>query len=139
MDTETRSDYKDTDSVFVEPDYFDVKFTSKNGFDTEHLVKTILGLWTMDLADIILTVIGLGTTVIIAVLKSIVTDVKDLENSMNHCQSNMPKDYLLKQEYREDQRSLKSDIKEDISEIKHLIGKLFDKVEGKKWSTCHYA
>jgi len=44
MDTETRSDYKDTDSVFVEPDYFDVKFTSKNGFDTEHLVKTILGL-----------------------------------------------------------------------------------------------
>jgi hypothetical protein len=44
----------------------------------------------------------------------------------------MPKDYLLKQEYREDQRSLKSDIKEDITEIKHLIGKLFDKVEGKK-------
>jgi hypothetical protein len=83
----------------------------------------------MDIADIILTVIGLGTTVIIAVLKSIVTDVKDLENSMNHCQSNMPKDYLLKQEYREDQKSLKSDIKEDIIEIKHLIGKLFDKMD----------
>ena len=41
----------------------------------------------------------------------------------------MPKDYLLKQEYREDQKSLKSDIKEDIIEIKHLIGKLFDKMD----------
>jgi len=91
----------------------------------------------MDIADIILTVIGIGTTVIIAVLKSIVTDVKDLEHSMNHCQSNLPKEYVLMTTYKDDQKALKSDIKEDITEIKHLIGKLFDKmdkigVKGKK-------
>ena len=44
MDTESGSRYKDTDAIFVKPKKFDVRVTSKNGFDTNNLVKTILGL-----------------------------------------------------------------------------------------------
>ena len=86
----------------------------------------------METADIVLAFVSVISGITGILVKSIMRDIKDLEHSMNHCQSNMPKDYVLMSTYKDDQREFKSDIKGDIAEIKHLIGKLFDKVEGRK-------
>ena len=86
----------------------------------------------METADIVLAFVSVISGITGILVKSIMRDIKDLEHSMNHCQSNMPKDYVLMTTYKDDQKEFKSDIKSDIAEIKHLIGKLFDKVEGRK-------
>jgi hypothetical protein len=72
----------------------------------------------MDLSDIILTLVGLLTVGMGTVVKSIMVDVKDLENTMNQCQSSMPKDYVLKDDH-----------KSDIAEIKILIADQSKKID----------
>ena len=51
---------------------------------------------------------------------------------MTHCQTDLPKTFVLKEDYKSDMYGFKKDMKADIAEIKHLIGKLFDKVNGKQ-------
>jgi len=71
----------------------------------------------MELAEIILSLVG-GISLISAwVIKSVIQDVKELEHHMSHCQSNMPKEYVMK-----------SDYKDDIKEIKSMLGDLFSLV-----------
>ena len=64
----------------------------------------------MEYSDIILTLVGMVKTGTIFVIKNIMTDIKELEHTMNTCQSNMPRDYVLK-----------SDYKTEASEIKAMI------------------
>ena len=72
----------------------------------------------MELSDIILTLVGLLTVGMGAVIKSIMTDIKELEHTMNQCQSNMPKDYVLKVDH-----------KSDLAEIKTLIAEQSKKID----------
>lgn len=73
----------------------------------------------MEISEIVFSLIlGLvGTISLISawVVKGIMNDVKELEHTMNHCQSNMPKDYVLKDDY-----------KTEISEIKKMLGNIYD-------------
>jgi len=84
----------------------------------------------MELSDVILTLVGIISAITGGVVKSLVADLKSVEKQI----SCLPKEYILKRDYHEEMAEYKSDIKDDIREIKSLIGKLFDKVEGKrKW------
>ena len=75
----------------------------------------------MELADIILALVGVVTTISAWVIKSFITDVKELEHHMTTCQSTMPKEYVMKVDY-----------KEDIKEIKSMLGDLFTLVRENK-------
>lgn len=48
-------------------------------------------------------------------LSRLAKDVKELEHNMNQCQSQMPKEYVLKDDY-----------KTEISEIKKMLGNIYD-------------
>jgi cell division protein FtsB len=67
----------------------------------------------MELSEIILTLVGILAAVTGGVVKSLVADLKAVEKQI----SALPKEYVMKSEYHD-----------DIKEIKHLIEKLFDKV-----------
>ena len=75
----------------------------------------------MELADIILALVGVVTTISAWVIKSVITDVKEFEHHMTTCQSTMPKEYVMKVDY-----------KEDIKEIKSMLGDLFTLVRENK-------
>ena len=76
----------------------------------------------MEISEIVFSLIlGLvGTISLISawVVKGIMADVKELEHTMNHCQSNMPKDYVLKVDH-----------KSDLAEIKSLIADQSKKID----------
>jgi len=76
----------------------------------------------MEISEIVFSLIlGLvGTISLISawVVKGIMADVKELEHTMNHCQSNMPKDYVLKVDH-----------KSDLAEIKTLISEQSKKID----------
>jgi hypothetical protein len=82
----------------------------------------------MELSDVILTLVGIISAGTGAVVKSLVADLKDTKEKL----SLLPEKYLLKREWHDEMAEHKADIKDDIREIKLLIGKLFDKVEGKR-------
>jgi len=67
----------------------------------------------MELSDVVLALVGIISAITGGVVKSLVADLKDVEKQINA----LPKEYVMKSEYQD-----------DIKEIKHLIGKLFDKV-----------
>jgi len=67
----------------------------------------------MELSDVVLALVGIISAITGGVVKSLVADLKDVEKQI----SALPKEYVMKSEYHD-----------DIKEIKHLIGKLFDKV-----------
>lgn len=69
----------------------------------------------MELSDVILALIGIISTGTIFVIKNIMADVKELEHSMTHCQSNMPKEYVLKDDHNREMR-----------EIKKMLGNIYD-------------
>lgn len=69
----------------------------------------------MELSDVILALIGIISTGTIFVIKNIMADVRELEHSMTHCQSNMPKEYVLKDDYKTEMR-----------EIKKMLGNIYD-------------
>ncbi len=70
----------------------------------------------MELSEIILTLVGILAAITGGVVKSLVADLKAVEKQI----SALPKEYVMKSEYHD-----------DIKEIKHLIEKLFDKVNEK--------
>lgn len=75
----------------------------------------------MELADIILSLVGAITLISAWVIKTVIADVKELEHHMTNCQSTMPKEYVMKVDY-----------KDDIKEIKSMLGELFTLVRDKK-------
>lgn len=64
-------------------------------------------------------------------LHQLSADLKDIQREHNLCKNDLPRTYVLKDDYHAEQKEFKADIKDDIAEIKSLIGKLFEKVEGK--------
>jgi len=80
--------------------------------------------------------IGLyGLTIMVTMLgyflHSISQDLKDIQREHNLCKNDLPRQYVLKEDYHAEQKEFKADIKDDIADIKALIGKLFSKVEGR--------
>jgi len=67
----------------------------------------------LSLSDVVLALVGIISAITGGVVKSLVADLKGVEKQI----SALPKEYVLKSEYHD-----------DIKEIKHLIEKLFDKV-----------
>ena len=75
----------------------------------------------MELLEIVFSlVLGLvGTISLISawVVKGIMADVKELEHTMNRCQSNMPRDYVLKSDYKTEASEIKAMITEQSKKI----------------------
>jgi len=82
----------------------------------------------MELSDVILTLVGIILAITGGVVKSLVADLKAVEKQIG-C---LPEKYVMKRDYHEEMADYKADIKDDIKEIKTMLGKLFDKVEGKQ-------
>jgi len=81
------------------------------------------------MTDFLLMALGIIVTMLGYFLSRVSSDIKELEHSMMHCQTDLPKSFVLKDDYKADFGSFKKDVKEDISEIKHMIGKLFEKAQ----------
>ena len=64
-------------------------------------------------------------------MKQIATEVKEIRREHNECKNDLPRQFVLKEDYHNEVKQLRDDIKEDIKDIKGLIGKLFEKVEGR--------
>jgi cell division protein FtsB len=67
----------------------------------------------VELSDVVLALVGIISAITGGVVKSLVADLKAVEKQI----ASLPKEYVMKSEYHD-----------DIKEIKHLIEKLFDKV-----------
>ena len=78
----------------------------------------------MEISEIVFSLIlGLvGTISLISawVVKGIMADVKELEHTMNHCQSNMPRDYVLKADYKTEANEIKVMISEQSKKIDQI-------------------
>ena len=74
----------------------------------------------MELSDVILALVGILSTGSIFVIKNIMTDIKELEHTMNSCQSNMPRDYVLKSDYKTEASEIKSMIIEQSKKIDQI-------------------
>ena len=74
----------------------------------------------MELSEAILALVGGLATISAWVIKSLVTDVKELEHTMNRCQSNMPRDYVLKADYKTEASEIKSMIIEQSKKIDQI-------------------
>ena len=77
----------------------------------------------MELSDIVLTLVGITLTIMGWIFKMVIRDIKDLEKQINSCQGNLPLQYVLKDDY-----------KDDIAEIKHMLSDMYGiirKIKGK--------
>ena len=74
----------------------------------------------MELSEIILASVGALSTISAWVVKNLVADVKELEHTMNNCQSNMPRDYVLKSDYKTEASEIKSMIIEQSKKIDQI-------------------
>ena len=78
----------------------------------------------MEISEIVFSLIlGLvGTISLISawVVKGIMADVKELEHTMNNCQSNMPRDYVLKADYKTEASEIKTMITEQSKKIDQI-------------------
>ena len=78
----------------------------------------------MEISEIVFSLIlGLvGTISLISawVVRAIMSDVKELEHTMNSCQSNMPRDYVLKSDYKTEASEIKAMIIEQSKKIDQI-------------------
>ena len=74
----------------------------------------------MELSEIILASVGALSTISAWVVKNLVADVKELEHTMNTCQSNMPRDYVLKSDYKTEASEIKAMIIEQSKKIDQI-------------------
>ena len=74
-----------------------------------------------------------GLTLIVAMigyfLKELSSDIKEIQKEHNACKEGLPLTYVLKSDYHAEQLQLRQDFKEDMADIKQLIGKVFDKID----------
>ena len=70
----------------------------------------------MGITDIILTLVGIIVTMLGFFLMRMADDMKDLEKQITSCQTDLPKQYVMKDEYRADVDEIKSTLK-DIFKI----------------------
>jgi hypothetical protein len=74
----------------------------------------------MELSEIILAAVGGLSAISAWVVRAIMSDVKELEHTMTSCQTNMPKDYVLKADYKTEASEIKSMISEQSKKIDQI-------------------
>lgn len=74
----------------------------------------------MELSEFVLAAVGALSAISAWVIKNLVTDVKELEHTMNSCQSNMPRDYVLKADYKTEASEIKTMITEQSKKIDQI-------------------
>lgn len=75
--------------------------------------------------------LGIIVTMLGYFFHQMMQDLREIQKQHNNCKEQLPHNYVLKSDYARDQQQIKEDFKDDIAEIKSLIGKLFEKVEGR--------
>ena len=73
----------------------------------------------MDMTDIFLSLIFIIVGMLGYFLSRLATDIKDLEKNINNCQSSLPLNYVLRDDYHRDIK----EIKDMISEMYGIIRK----------------
>ena len=71
----------------------------------------------MELSDIFLTLVGLVIAMLGWFLSRLADTVNKLEQNINNCQTNMPINYVLKEDYKTDM----AEIKKMLSDIYRII------------------
>ncbi len=74
----------------------------------------------MELSELVLAAVGALSAISAWVVKSLVADVKELEHTMNRCQSSMPRDYVLKLDYKTEASEIKAMITEQSKKIDQI-------------------
>ena len=71
----------------------------------------------MEISDIFLTLVGLVIAMLGWFLSRLADTVNKLEQNINNCQTNMPINYVLKEDYKTDM----AEIKKMLSDIYRII------------------
>ncbi len=64
------------------------------------------------MTDFLLLALGLIVAMLGYFLTQLSRDIKELEHNMTTCQANMPKDYVLKSDYKSEMNEIKSILKD---------------------------
>jgi hypothetical protein len=75
----------------------------------------------MEISDIFLTLVGLIIAMLGWFMSRLADTVNKLEHNINNCQTNMPLNYVLKEDY-----------KTDMAEIKKMLGDIYRIIREKK-------
>ena len=76
--------------------------------------------WTLDMQTLINFSLGAFVTVMGWLASELYTAIKELKADLGKLREDLPKTYVLKEDYRR-----------DLYEIKDLLGKIWDKLDGK--------
>ena len=66
----------------------------------------------MELSEVILALVAAVSAISAWVVTNLVSDVKALNDKMTNCQTSMPKEYMLKQDYITDAQEIKFELRE---------------------------
>jgi hypothetical protein len=75
----------------------------------------------MDSQHLINTALGLGFSVLGWFARELWSAVKELKSDLSKLREDLPKSYVVKDDYRD-----------DLNEIKNMLGKIFDKLDNKQ-------
>jgi len=75
----------------------------------------------MDSQYLINTALGLGFSVLGWFARELWSAVKELKSDLSKLREDLPKTYVAKDDYRD-----------DLNEIKNMLGKIFDKLDNKQ-------
>ena len=76
--------------------------------------------WTLDVQALINVSLGALVTIMVWLAGELYSAVKELKQDLAKLREDLPKTYVLKEDYRR-----------DLYEIKDLLGKIWDKLDGK--------
>jgi hypothetical protein len=76
--------------------------------------------WTLDMQALINVSLGALVTIMVWLAGELYSAVKELKQDLAKLREDLPKTYVLKEDYRR-----------DLYEIKDLLGKIWDKLDGK--------
>jgi hypothetical protein len=66
----------------------------------------------MELSEVILALVAAVSSISAWVVTNLVSDVRALNDKMTSCQTNMPKEYMLKADYISDAQEIKFELRE---------------------------
>ena len=75
----------------------------------------------MEPQNLIDTILGIGLTVLGWFARELWSAVKELKSDLSELREDLPKTYIARDDYRQ-----------DMSEIKSMLGKIFDKLDNKQ-------
>ena len=76
--------------------------------------------WVLDVQALVNVVLGALITIIAWLARELWTAVKELKGDLGKLREDLPRTYVLKEDYRR-----------DIYEMKDMLNKIFDKLDGK--------